>query len=283
MESRARLSALRFGICLRLTASLSARGWRFSDFVSPFSALANGYLFSAHMVQHILLVLIVPALLLLSLPRSFSLRPPLTYLTHPLIGWVAGVGAMWLWHAPTLCNAAATSRTVSAIQTTSLLLMGSVFWWQVLAPREEQRLSPPAGIVYLFTACTACSVLGIILTFAPVSICPVYQHPVDRLGILSTIRGDWGLTSDRDQQIGGLLMWVPMCAIYVTAILAQLARWHSCPAPQTETIKCLTNNQPRNIRTRCRPAGRYYPIRHCRTQPISRPGWPWESPFSSGD
>ena len=49
-------------------------------FISPFSALANGYLFSAHMVQHILLVLIVPALLLLSLPRSFSLRPPLTYL-----------------------------------------------------------------------------------------------------------------------------------------------------------------------------------------------------------
>ena len=94
-------------------------------FISPFSALANGYLFSAHMLQHILLVLIVPALLLLSLPRSFSLRPPLTYLTHPLIGWIAGVGAMWLWHAPTLCNAAATSRTVSAIQTTSLLIMGS--------------------------------------------------------------------------------------------------------------------------------------------------------------
>jgi cytochrome c oxidase assembly factor CtaG len=186
------------------------------------------------MLQHILLVLIVPALLVLSLPRSFSLHSPFAYFTHPLIGWIAGVGAMWLWHAPTLCNAAATSRTVSAIQTTSLLLMGSLFWWQVLAPREEQRLSPPAGIVYLFTACTACSVLGIILTFAPVSICPVYQNPVDRLGMLGMIRGDWGLTIDRDQQIGGLLMWVPMCAIYVTAILAQLARWHSWPAPQTE-------------------------------------------------
>jgi putative membrane protein len=198
------------------------------SFISPVNALANGYLFSAHMVQHILLVLVVPALLLLSLPPSFSVRSPLT---HPLIGWAAGVGAMWLWHAPALCNAAATSRTISAIQTTSLLLMGSVFWWQVLAPREEQRLSPPAGIVYLFTACTACSVLGIILTFAPVSICPVYQHPVDQLGILSAIRDDWGLTSDRDQQIGGLLMWVPMCVIYVTAILAQLARWHSSPQP----------------------------------------------------
>src|SRR5689334_16029440 len=97
-------------------------------FISPFSALANGYLFSAHMVQHILLVLIVPALFLLSLPQSFSLRS----LNHPLVGWVAGVGAMWLWHAPALCNAAATSSTVSAIQTTSLLLMGSAFWWQVL-------------------------------------------------------------------------------------------------------------------------------------------------------
>ena len=199
------------------------------SFISPVNALANGYLFSAHMVQHILLVLVVPALFLLSFPQSFSVRSPLT---HPLIGWIAGVGAMWLWHAPALCNAAATSRIVSAIQTTSLLLMGCVFWWQVLAPREEQRLSPPAAIVYLFTACTACSVLGIILTFAPVSICPVYQHPTDQLGILSTIRGDWGLTSDRDQQIGGLLMWVPMCAIYAAAILAQMARWHSSPQPE---------------------------------------------------
>jgi cytochrome c oxidase assembly factor CtaG len=200
--------------------------------ISPLSALADGYLFSAHMVQHILLVLIVPALLLLSLPRSVSLPRSLTVFTHPFIGWLAGVGAMWLWHAPALCNAATTSRTISAIQTTSLLLMGSVFWWQVLAPREGERLSPAAGIAYLFTACTACSVLGIILTFAPVSICPVYQQPIDRLGILGTIRGDWGLTSDRDQQIGGLLMWVPMCLIYLAAILAQLARWHSGPHPE---------------------------------------------------
>jgi putative membrane protein len=200
--------------------------------ISPVSALADGYLFSAHMVQHILLVLIVPALLLLSLPRSFSLPRWLTGFTHPFVGWLAGVGAMWLWHAPALCNAATTSRTVSAIQTTSLLLMGSVFWWQVLAPRDSERLSPAAGIAYLFTACTACSVLGIILTFAPVSICPVYQQPVDRLGILGAIRGDWGLTSDKDQQIGGLLMWVPMCLIYLAAILAQLARWHSGPHPE---------------------------------------------------
>src|ERR1700719_1982574 len=122
------------------------------SFISPVNALANGYLFSAHMVQHILLVLVVPALVLLSLPPSFSVRSPLT---HPLIGWVAGVGAMWLWHAPTLCNAAATSRAVSLIPTTPLLFVGSVFWWQALAPRDADRLSPLAGIAYLFTACIA--------------------------------------------------------------------------------------------------------------------------------
>ncbi len=203
-------------------------------FISPLSALANGYLFSAHMLQHILLVLIIPALLLLSLPRSFSLRPPLTYLSHPLIGWGAGVGAMWLWHAPTLCNAAATSRTVSAIQTTSLLIMGSVFWWQVLAPREEQRLSPPAGIVYLFTACTACSVLGIILTYRRTAdvgsyvcdLCDGNSRPARSLAFITTTGG----------------------------------------------IKCLTNSYPRNIPTPYRLAGRCYPIRHCRTQLTSRPG-----------
>jgi cytochrome c oxidase assembly factor CtaG len=202
--------------------------------ISPVSALAEGYLFSAHMVQHILLVLIVPALLLLSLPRLFSLPPLFHGFTYPLVGWIAGVGAMWFWHEPTLCNAATTSRSVFAIQTISLLIMGSVFWWQVLAPRDTDRLSPAGGIAYLFTACTACSVLGIILTFAPVSICSVYQQPVDRLRMLGTIRGAWGLTSDKDQQIGGLLMWVPMCLIYLGAILAQLARWHAAPAPHAE-------------------------------------------------
>ena len=202
--------------------------------ISPLSELADGYLFSAHMVQHILLVLIVPALFLLSLPGSVSLPPPLTSFNHPLIGWIAGVGAMWLWHVPALCNAATTLKAVSAIQTVSLLLMGSLFWWQVLAPRTDERLSPLSGIVYLFTACTACSVLGIILTFAPISICPAYQQPIDRLGILALINSHWGLTSDRDQQIGGLLMWVPMCLIYLAAILAQLARWQSDSSPQPE-------------------------------------------------
>ena len=192
------------------------------------------------MIQHILLLLIVPALAILSLPRDLALTAWLQKLANPVVGWAAGVGAMWVWHAPALCNAAVTTAPVYALQTASLLVMGSLFWWQVMAPREDQRLIPLAGVGYLFTACVACSVLGIILTFSPVTVCSIYMHPVDRLGILSTIRNDWGLTHQRDQQLGGLLMWVPMCLIYLSAIFAQLVRWFSAPQP------VFAHSSPRN-------------------------------------
>ena len=194
--------------------------------LSPINALADGYLFSAHMLQHILLLLIVPALLLVSLPRSFSLAWRPRILAHPLAGWMAGVGAMWFWHWPTLCNAAVTSRPIHAVQTVSLLLLGTLFWSQVIAPREEERLSPPGSVLYLFSACVTCSALGIILTFSPVSVCPIYMMPAaDPLGISTTIRSGWAMTPEKDQQIGGLLMWVPMCFIYLGAIFSQIARW----------------------------------------------------------
>jgi putative membrane protein len=206
--------------------------------LSPLNALADGYLFSAHMAQHIVLLLIVPALLWLSLPRSLSLAAGPRFLAHPLPGWLAGVGAMWLWHAPALCNAAVASRPVHLLQTVSLIVLGGVFWRQVLAPREEERLSPPGAVLYLFSACAACSILGIIITFSPVAVCSIYaMPPADHLGMLQTIRTGWGFSPERDQQIGGLLMWVPMCLIYLTAILAQIKRWFAPSAsPEAQKI-----------------------------------------------
>ena len=199
---------------------------------SPLNALADGYLFSAHMTQHILLLLLVPALLLRSLPENFSPGKIFQKLANPLGCWLCGIGAMWLWHAPALCNAAASSRAVSAVQTVSLLAMGSAFWWQILAPNESQRLSPVAAMIYLFTACLGCTALGIVITFSPVNVCSIYAHPADRLGLLSLVRENWGMSHTRDQQIGGLLMWVPMCLIYTSAIFAQFARWHrGAPEP----------------------------------------------------
>ncbi|QYM78263.1 cytochrome c oxidase assembly protein [Horticoccus luteus] len=203
--------------------------------LSPLNALADGYLFSAHMAQHILLLLIVPACVLLSLPRAWSLAMRPRLLRHPLTGWLAGVGAMWFWHVPALCDAAVASRPVHALQTVSLLVLGCLFWRPILAPREAERLAPPAAVLYLFSACVTCSILGIIITFSPVTVCSVYAAPAaDRFGVMATLRDGWGFTPERDQQVGGLLMWVPMCLIYLAAIFAQVARWFAS-TPRTVT------------------------------------------------
>jgi len=219
-----------FGLNRRIMYLLLGLGVFVLTLVSPVNALSDGYLFSAHMLQHILLLLIVPALFLMSLPRCVSLGSRSSPLANPLVGWFAGVNAMWLWHARPLCNAAVSSHFVGALQISSLLLLGGIFWRQILAPREEERISPPGAVLYLFSACVACSILGILITFSPVSVCPIYaQPPADRLGVLNLIQSNWGITPDKDQQIGGLLMWVPMCLVYLAAIIAQLARWFTHP------------------------------------------------------
>lgn len=199
--------------------------------LSPVGRLADGYLFSAHMLQHLLLVLVVPPLALLGLqpiegdaPKRARTSTVLKLLALPLVTWALGVGAMWLWHAPTLCNAASSSPLVHRLQELSLLAMGAAFWWPVMAPRVSARLSPLGGIAYLFTACTACTLLGILITFSPVQVCSVFAHPVDSLGVMPLLRDGWGLTPERDQQVGGLLMWVPACLVYGAGIMAQLAR-----------------------------------------------------------
>jgi putative membrane protein len=154
-------------------------------------------------------------------------------LRQPAATWLMGVGGMWLWHAPTLCNAAVSSIWIHHLQTASLLAMGCAFWWPIVGPAATQRLAPLAGMIYLFTACLGCTILGIIITFSPVEVCSIYLHPMDRLGILPLIQNQWGLTPAKDQQLGGLLMWVPACLIYFFGILGLLARWYREPGPDS--------------------------------------------------
>jgi len=229
-----------FGVLFRF--SLTRRVWclvaavfvLLLALVSPIETLSDGYLFSAHMLQHLLLQLIVPPLLLLSLrPRPMpgqlsrgAGRWLGRLLGTPLITWGLGVGAMWIWHERSLCDAAATSTTVHAVQVVSLMVLGGVFWWPIIGPWPEQHIPPLLGVVYLFTACVGCTILGIVLTFAPVGVCPVYMHPADPLEILPLIRGGWGFTPATDQQVGGLLMWVPACMVYLSGVMGMLARYY---------------------------------------------------------
>lgn len=207
----------------------------FLTLVSPLDALADNYLFSVHMAKHILLVLVVPALLLMGLPPEpleylLCYRPAAIaerFLSMPPVAWMAGIGAMLLWHIPTLFNAALSDEALHIVEHLSLLVAGTIFWWPILSPLPEARMQPvPHGIAYLFSACLACTGIGVLITFAPGLLYPAYAHPVDSYGILAEIRNNWGISAAMDQQIGGLLMWVPCCLVYLTAIMAMFARWY---------------------------------------------------------
>jgi putative membrane protein len=196
---------------------------------APAIWLMGNYSFSVRMGQHLLLQLVIPALLLLSLPVSDleglearrAWRPVGWMLKQPVLTWLLGLGAMWLWHAPALCNAAVRNPALHDFQSLSLLLVGAAFWWPIVGPCTGHRLPPLLGIVYLFTACLGCTILSILITFAP-----------PNLYIGSTIPGplrDWQFAAPVDQRVGGLLMWVPGCLIYICGILGLMARWYAMP------------------------------------------------------
>jgi putative membrane protein len=203
---------------------------------SSLDELGDTYLFSAHMVQHLLLILVVPPLLLMGTPRRLAARildwPPADrieqILSRPLLAWLLGIGTVWVWHIPVLYNATLHNEQIHILEHVDFLVMSTILWWPVLSPVMEKRLSPVRTIAYLFAAAAASSVLGIILTFTPPGLYD-YLHPVDTLGALPLIREKWGLTPAVDQQIGGLLMWVPSGLVYLSGILSALGRWYSAP------------------------------------------------------
>ena len=78
-----------------------------------------------------------------------------------------------------------------------------------------------AGVSYLFSACVCCSLLGAFLTFGPVGLYPAYLNPPARF---------WGLDPKSDQQLGGMLMWVPGCFVYLSGILSTVLRWYGSGA-----------------------------------------------------
>jgi len=203
------------------------------DLVSPVDTLGDQYLFSAHVFQHFLLALVVPALWLIGIPRGIAevaIRQPLIsrverVLARPLAAWPLGVGAMIVWHIPALFNAALASQGLHIFQHLSFLVTGAIFWWPILHPIEERRLAALGGIAYLFSACVVCSLLGALLAIARPGLYPVYLNPVDRSGILSLVRDSWGLDPKNDQQLGGMLMWVPGCFVYLSGIMLTAVRW----------------------------------------------------------
>lgn len=205
---------------------------------SPLATLASRYMFSAHMAQHLLMLLIVPLFAVLAWPAStYSIgRVPQLKNSAVPIAWMAGIGAMWFWHIPAMCNASMSSPSVFGIQQITLVAAGAAFWWPVFGPVASLRIQPHLAAAYLFAGCLGCTLLGIYITFSPVSVCPMYIAPVGSNELISLIRERWGFSYRIDQQVGGLLMWVPACMIYLGAILASLKSWYHVPGQNLISI-----------------------------------------------
>ena len=172
----------------------------FIAFVSPLCALSSA-LFSARVVHHILLVAVAAPLLGTALPRSRA--GPIGFLL------VLSGAVLWLWHIPTLYDAALSHIGIYWVMQISLLGTAVAFWHAVLGART----APMTAILATLGAFMLMGLLGALLTFAPA---PLYAAHI-------IAPHAWGLTPLADQQLGGLIMWVPAGVPYAL-LIARSAR-----------------------------------------------------------
>lgn len=195
--------------------------------VSPLCRMAATLVW-AHMAQHALLVAVAPPLLVLGVP-SAMLEAAMPRRWQSVAGrWAAAmrrwpgtvaVGAaygagIWLWHVPALYQGALTSESVHLAMYASLLAVSVVFWRTALRPDAMERTSGGTLILLLVTPMHT-SLLGALLTVAREPWYPV----------LAPYAAVWRLTPLEDQQLAGLIMWVPMGVIYPVAALGLMIAW----------------------------------------------------------
>ncbi len=236
------------GCLVLLVGYFIAVGWRFSwrvmlfvfgdlilllALVSPLDTLGDIYLFTAHMIQHLLLVLVVPPLFLLGMPPSIWKRAkrwlPLLRIERaislPAFAWLAGILTLSIWHLPNLYEAALENNTIHVLEHVSFLVSAVIFWYPAIVASATHHMSAPAAMIYFMAAGMANSLLAILIAFSPNILYSTYAQPQDPLGILVWIRQDLGFSADIDQQIAGLLMWIPGSLPLLMASFAILIRW----------------------------------------------------------
>jgi putative membrane protein len=200
---------------------------------SPIDAAAN-QLLSAHMLQHMLLVLFAAPLLAAGAPlpafasglpralRPTAIRtlhsPLLRTLRHyssPLVATLAQAIVFWLWHLPTAYEAALRHESVHAFEHVSMLASGIWFWAAVIPALGRRRDAGGTEILAITLAGMQCGMLGALLTFSGTAWYSIY----------TSREALWHLTPTTDQQLAGLVMWIPGGTIYLIAALLLVPLW----------------------------------------------------------
>jgi putative membrane protein len=198
--------------------------------LSPVDAWATRSV-AAHMVQHLLLVVVAAPLLVLSRPWQVGLRVVSARLRRSAAGllvsivrvaaslaplvWSLHVAVLWAWHAPTLWTAALADPAIHALQHAGFFVTALLFWWIALDAQARRRLGPLGSLAFLFTGAAQSTALGALLVLAER---PWYAAGGDALD---------------DQHLAGVLMWMPAGAAYLVAALAVLQSFLERRGPET--------------------------------------------------
>lgn len=160
-------------------------------------------LFSAHMAQHLMLIVVAAPLLVLG---GIELRVPL------VAGWLAFVCVFLFWHWPEAFQWAAADRLRTLLELASILLAATAFWSGVLG---DNRLNDGGRALMVMTAAVVTDLPGVIMLFAPRVVCAMPNGDPAR----------FGLTPLADQQLAGLMMWVPANLVFFAIATWLFARW----------------------------------------------------------
>ena len=210
--------------------------------ISPLDTIGDRYLFSAHMVQHLLLAAVWPPLMLLATPSWLAARlfrlpvlaPLLTFFVLPAMALLLFNLDIYIWHIPALYDATLSNEAVHIVEHLSFMLFGVFTWWPVLSPVREQRLPEPLQVLYLFVEGMAMMVLGIVFTFAPD---PFYSAYVSAPRL-------WDISAATDQQIGGLIMWYPGNLPYAVLLVVAFYRWFDNPGSDPSDLQSIPAQSP---------------------------------------
>jgi putative membrane protein len=180
--------------------------------------LSDYYLFSAHMVQHLLLALVVAPLFVAGTPgwmlepalRWRGIAPAARWATHPFRTFVIFNVVFAAWHLPVLYNLAMQHHDVHIVQHLMFLVASVLMWWPLLSPVPElPRLAYPMQMLYVFLLSIAMSIVSVYIVYADSLLYPAYAS-APRI---------WTISPMQDQLIGGLIMWIPG-GLYFLAVIS---------------------------------------------------------------
>lgn len=191
--------------------------------ISPLDDLGDDYLFSAHMLQHLCLTTFGPPLLLVGTPEWMIerlLNNRFLFRLLKVLTWAPLAFALYnadflIWHIPSLYNATLENETTHIFEHLTFMALGIISWWPIFSPSSKlPRLTLGGQILYIFLNGMPAVLLGAGLTFMQPLYAPYLSDPLV-----------WGISHAVDQQIGGLIMWVPVNLFYIVIMSVLFLQW----------------------------------------------------------